>query len=87
MTAEWVLAICAAVTLLFLWTASAVSVVVWLTRELTAFKNVILSDFNEKHKANEQSVKALEALVMRHEIYLNPEFNGAGSKQSGRHKQ
>ena len=35
-------------------------------------------DFGAKHDANATTVKALEALVIRHDLILEPEFNGSG---------
>ena len=89
---EWIVAICAGVTLAILWTSTVVGGAVWLMRQFSklerrmlALKEEILADFNLKHEANETTVKAIEALVMRHDILLNPEFNGTG-KHVSRHQ-
>lgn len=75
---EWIVAICAAVTLLILWSTTIIGGALWLMRQLKDLKTEILNDFNEKHQANAQTVKALESLVIRHDVQLNPEFNGSG---------
>lgn len=81
MNPEWIVAICAGVTLLVLWTSTAITAAVWLMRQLKTLKEEILEDFNMKHKDNEMTVKALEALVIRHDLILEPEFNGSGRSQ------
>lgn len=81
MNPEWIIAICAGVTLLVLWTSTAITAAVWLMRQLKTLKEEILEDFNMKHKDNEMTVKALEALVIRHDLILEPEFNGSGRSQ------
>ena len=83
LTPEWVLAICAGVTLLILWTGTVIGAAVWLMSKLNDLKDEILADFNAKHQANEIRVKALDELVMRHDIILNPEFNGS---MGGKHR-
>lgn len=85
LTPEWVLAICAGVTLLILWTGTVIGAVLWLTSKLENMKAVILADLNDKHESNSQTVKALEVLVMRHDVILNPEFNGSSGAQRHRH--
>lgn len=78
MTPEWIVAICAGVTLLILWTTTVIGGVVWLNGQFKSVKKEILDDFNAKHGDNERTVKAMEALVMRHDLLLEPEFNGSG---------
>lgn len=78
MDPQWIVAICAGVTLLILWTGTVVGGAVWLMGKLKELKNEILQDFNAKHKDNETAVKAMEELVMRHDLILEPEFNGSG---------
>lgn len=85
MNPEWIVAICTGVALLILWTSTVIGAAIWLMGKLKELKDEILSDFNAKHQANEQTVKAIEALVMRHDIQLNPEFNGTG-KHVSRHQ-
>lgn len=75
---QWILAICAAVTLLILWTTTVIGGAVWLMKQFKNLKEEILGDFDRKHTANETTVKALEALVIRHDLILEPEFNGSG---------
>lgn len=86
MSPEWFAAICAGVTLLILWTGTVIGGAVWLMGKLKELKEEILKDFNQKHSANAQTVKALETLVMRHDILLDPEFNGSGkASRNARH--
>jgi hypothetical protein len=81
MNPEWIVAICAGVTLLILWTSTVIGGAVWLMRQFKSLKEEILFDFDRKHTANEATVKALEALVIRHDLILEPEFNGSGRSQ------
>ncbi len=78
MNPEWILAIFAGVTLLILWTSTVVGAVIWLTKQLRDLKAEILKDFKEKHDENAEKVEAMRELVMRHDIILDPEFNGTG---------
>jgi hypothetical protein len=78
MTAEWVLAIFAGITLLILWTTTVIGAAIWLMRQLKTLKEEILGELDRKHLANAQNTKALEELVMRHDLILEPEFNGSG---------
>lgn len=78
LTPEWVLAICAGVTLLILWTGTVIGAVLWITSRLEKMKKEILADFETKHQANQIRVEAMNELVMRHDIILDPEFNGSG---------
>jgi hypothetical protein len=78
MNPEWIVAICAGVTLLILWTSTVIGGAVWLMRQLKDLKAEILEDFSAKHKDNEAVIQAMEQLVMRHDLILEPEFNGSG---------
>jgi hypothetical protein len=78
MNPEWVIAICAGVGLLITWTTTVIGGAIWLVRQLKELKKEILDDFQTKHDANALTVKALETLVIRHDVILNPEFNGTG---------
>jgi hypothetical protein len=78
MNPEWIVAICAGVTLLILWTTTVIGGAVWLMRQLKDLKAEILGDFSAKHKDNEAVIQAMEQLVMRHDLILEPEFNGSG---------
>lgn len=69
-------AIFAGVTLLILWSGTVLGAGIWIMNLINRTKNEILKDFNAKHADNAQTVKALEALVIRHDVLLNPEFNG-----------
>lgn len=81
MSPEWIIAICAGVTLLILWTSTVIGAAIWLMKQLKDLKEEILKDFNRKHEDNATTVKALEVLVMRHDLILEPEFNGSGRSQ------
>lgn len=78
MDPQWIVAICAGVTLLILWTSTIVGAAIWLMGKLNLIKAEILKDFQAKHDENTRRVNAMEALVMRHDIILEPEFNGTG---------
>jgi hypothetical protein len=84
----WIIAVCAVVTLLILMGSTVVGCAIWIMREFNRVKDEILADFNRKHEANLTTVRALEVLVARHDILLNPEFggrhsNGRSGKQHG----
>lgn len=72
----WIIAACSVVTLLILMGSTVVGCAIWIMREFNRVKDEILRDFNLKHEANRQTVQALEVLVARHDILLNPEFTG-----------
>ena len=78
MNPEWIVASCAIITLLILWTSTVIGGVWWIAKQFKVLKEEILLDFNQKHSDNEKTVKALEALVIRHDLILEPEFNGSG---------
>lgn len=78
MTSGEIQALFAGITLLILWTGTVLGAGIWIMRLITRTKDEILRDFNMKHDANAKTVKALEALVIRHDVLLNPEFNGHG---------
>jgi len=86
LTPEWVLAICAGVTLLIFWTATIIGGAIWLMSKLKELKDEILADFNAKHEANAETVKALHVLVMRHDVLLDPEFNNGSGNRSAKHR-
>jgi hypothetical protein len=77
-------AVFAGVTLLILWSTTLAGAVVWIVNRISKAKEEIMADFNTKHEANLQTVKALETLVIRHDVMLNSEFNGYG-KGTSRH--
>lgn len=78
MAPQWIVAMCAGVTLLILWTTTIIGAAIWLMGKLNLLKAEILTDFQTKHDENTRRVNAMEALVMRHDIMLEPEFNGTG---------
>lgn len=85
MNPEWIVAICAGVTLLILWSVTIIGCAVWLMDKMKTLKEEIIADFDTKHAANQMRYDALAVLVTRHETVLNPEFNGAG-KHVSRHQ-
>lgn len=80
MDPQWIMAICAGITLLILWSTTIIGGAIWLMRQLKELKKEILDDFERKHKENARKVDALETLVIRHETILEPEFNGTGGR-------
>lgn len=78
MDPTWIIAACAAATLLITWTSSIAGATIWLMRRLDGIKKEILADFQLKHDENTKKVAALETLVIRHDTILDPEFNGTG---------
>jgi hypothetical protein len=83
---EWIIAGCAGLGLLITWTSTVIGAAIWLMRRLDKLKEEILADFQTKHDANAQTVEALKVLVIRHDVQLNPEFNGTGSRIARNHK-
>jgi hypothetical protein len=77
MDPQWIVAACAAATLLITWTSSIAGATIWLMRRLDGIKREILADFHAKHEENSRKVAALETLVIRHDTILDPEFNGS----------
>lgn len=85
MDPTWIIATCAAATLLVTWTSTIAGAAIWLMRRLDSIKKEILTDFQAKHEENTRKVAALETLVIRHDTILDPEFNGAGkTSRAGR---
>ncbi len=72
-------AIFAGVTLLILWSGTVLGAGIWIMNQMRRMKEEILTDFNSKHASNAQTVKALEVLVIRHDVLLNPEFGARGN--------
>lgn len=60
--------------LVILWTVTVVGFANWFQSKLNGMKNEILTDFNAKHHQNDLTMKAMEKLVMRHDLLLDPEF-------------
>jgi len=81
MDPQWIIAICAGITLLILWTSTVIGAAIWLMGKLNELKAEILADFRLKHDENAEKVEALRTLVMRHDILLEPEFNGTGLRR------
>jgi hypothetical protein len=84
MDPQWIIAACAAATLLITWSTSIAGAAIWLMRRLEANKREILAEFQSKHAENMTKVAALETLVIRHDTILDPEFNGTGRTARGR---
>lgn len=86
MSPEMVVAVTAGVTLLILWSATVFKASSWITSLVKNTKDEILEDFSKKHEENARTVKALETLVIRHDVILNAEFgslrpNGQAQRQ------
>lgn len=60
--------------LVILWTITVIGFATWFQGKLEKLKTEIITDFNTKHQANELTMKAMEKLVMRHDLLLDPEF-------------
>lgn len=80
MSPEIWMAIIAGVTLLILWTVTILGGAAWFQSQLKTLKAEILGEFNLKHHENALTVRALENLVMRHDLLLDPEFSDARKK-------
>lgn len=76
MTPEIFTAICAGVTLIIYFTATIIGATISIFRKIEAVKTTILLDVAAKHKENDLRYQALNALVIRHDTILDPEFNG-----------
>ncbi|WP_407155161.1 hypothetical protein [Bradyrhizobium sp. STM 3557] len=68
-------------TLLILIMGTVVGATLWIIRQIRDMKKEILADFDQKHSDNAATIKALEQLVLRHDLILEPEFNGSGRSQ------
>jgi len=77
----WVIAGCAAVTLVIFWTVQAIIGSIWLMRQLSSLERRIIDDLDRKHNSNVAVLHAMEKLVMRHDFILEPEFNGSGRNE------
>ena len=73
------MAVFAGITLLILWTSTVIGAAIWLMSRLNELKEEILADFKTKHEENSKKVQAMEVLVMRHDLILEPKFNGSAS--------
>ncbi len=60
--------------LVILWTVTVIGFASWFQGKLEKLKTEIITDFNAKHRDNELMMKALEKLVVRHDLLLDPEF-------------
>lgn len=80
-------AIFAGITLLILWSGTVLGAGIWIMNLIRRTKEEILRDFNAKHLDNAQTVRALNELVIRHDVLLNQEFgiplNGERSYMRG----
>ena len=86
MDPQWIVAICAGVTLLILWTSTIIGGAVWLMDKLNKLKTEILDDFNLKRRGQrgEREGDAGGVGALRHDILLNP-GRGTG-KHIARHR-
>jgi len=78
MDPQWIIAGAAAVTLLITWTSTVVGAALWVVGKINKVKAEILADINTKHNENRIRVDAMQALLIRHDTILDPEFNGSG---------
>jgi cytoskeletal protein RodZ len=75
----------AGATLLILYTVTVLGGAMWLTNLVQTTKKEILTEFNVKHAENEQTVKALHTLVIRHDVLLNEEFTRSSRNGANHH--
>jgi hypothetical protein len=84
-TPEFYVAVFAGITLIIYFTTVIVGAAISIFRKIDKMKSEILTDVNVKHRENDARYQALNALVIRHDVQLNPEFNGnLGAKHHGR---
>lgn len=78
MTPQLIIAGC---TLLIFWTVTVLGGATWLQNQLKSVKTEILSDFDKKHNANNIRIEAMNELLIRHDVLLNPEFTSRPNGQ------
>lgn len=76
MSAENWTAVIAGATFMVFWTATVLGLAAWISKQLNNLRDSLIINFDAKHAANAQRYDALNALVIRHDTILNPEFNG-----------
>jgi len=84
---SWIIAICSVAGLLITWTGSIAGAVVWIGKRLDTNKEAIIGLINEKHEENRIRVDAMQAMLIRHDTILDPEFNGSGMVRRTASKQ
>ncbi len=85
MTPEMITAIAAVATLAIYLTATVIGGVAVIFKKIEKTKREILADVQSKHHENDKRWQATNALVIRHDTILSPEFNGNyGVKHHGR---
>jgi len=68
-------------SLFIVYTVTVIGGVTWLNSKFNSVKKEILEDFDAKHKDNAIVVKALETLVIRHDVILNPEWRSEAANR------
>jgi hypothetical protein len=81
---EFYVALFSGVTLLLTMSGVIVGATMFIINRIDKMKIEILSDVNAKHESNHRRYEALNALVIRHDTILDPEFNGHFSVKHGR---
>ena len=79
---QWVIAICAVITLLILWSSTIIGIAIWIMRRIDGVKDAILDDIKAKHDENRVRVDAMQRMLIRHETILDPEFAANGKHRS-----
>lgn len=79
---QWIIAICAVITLLILWSSTIIGVAVWIMRRIDGVKEAILTDIHSKHEENRKRVDAMQELLIRHDTILDPEFSANGKARA-----
>lgn len=77
-------AVFAGVSLLIYFTATMIGGVVFILGRIEKAKNEILTDVKSRHEENRLRVDILQQLVIRHDAWLNPEYDGPGNHYSRR---
>lgn len=82
MSPEIFTAVCAGVTLLIYFTVTIIGGVVALFKKIDRSRTETIAYIDAKHKENNERYEALNVLVLRHDLLLNPEFL---PMQNGKH--
>jgi len=78
MEPQWIMVAIASVGLMITWTSTMIGGAIWIVSKINKVKADILADINMKHNENRMRVDAMQALLIRHDTILDPQFNGDG---------
>lgn len=79
--------IIAGLTFVILYSGTLVGVVVWIQRRIEENRRELQKDFDRKHLENSRIMRALEALVLRHDVLLNPEWRTSHAQYHAQKEQ